>query len=729
MAVAYVQHAVASGASVSSVNVSKPTGTSDGHFMLAVVGIATGTDTITPPAGWTAMFPAGRMHTTVSGHTAIFWKFASGEGSSYTFTIGSTNAAVTGAIITYSGVHTTDPIATWMANVSSIALPPFPAVMDAYGNSMILGIVTAEGLVGGTINPPSGYTERLDHTTHLTCYIAEKVNGAAGLVPAIAPASGGGSGGVDRHMFHILLRDAAVADPTDPTLRGFILQDAATTTQPVRVPPANTGDVMVVTLARASGSDFTVSGVPSGWTLESSLFSNGIRFYTYKRTAAALEPSTVYTWTVSSAVWFVFSAVVTSTTGISDSVEAAGVSSSPTSASATALSSGALLLHLFDHVLNNPITPPGGTIERWDSNLGMIDSEGDLNSRVGVFHESVGAGATGTRTFTVAGSGNYMIGSLVFEPENRAPYAPTLVSPADAATVFFTTGGTIDWTFSDVDAGDTQSAFAIRRKVGAGSYTYYNVAAGTWDASIVWNTSTTSEYTFPSGKWTGGTTYSWSVATKDAAGLAGPFATDRSMVVDTPPVVTVTGPASPVTNDSTPPVTWTFTDAESNTQQAYQVKIESGSYGTTPGSGTTKVDSGEVVTTTQSYTPTVEMVNGTTYRAFVRLKMNNGAYSDWAYTTFTMSLTPPGAPTLTVQPDAGRVRLNVTGTHATASFPTTTFRVEYSDDGGTTWRTVRGAGALPGSGTPGPTTQTVYDYEAPAHSLRQYRAFTIASGI
>lgn len=311
---------------------------------------------------------------------------------------------------------------------------------------------------------------------------------------------------------------------------------------------------------------------------------------------------------------------------------------------------------------------------------------------------------------------------------NAAPNAPVLVAPANASTQDLAAGFTFDWTFSDPNAGDTQSSWAMRRKiVGAPSYEYWNATTGLWQGTEVFNSGVTDGYTFASGKWTNATTYQWSVATKDAAGSTGPYASDFTVTTGSAPTTTATAPSGSVTTTTRPTITWSLSDPEGDPQQTYEVRVESGAYGSTPGSGTNVVQSGEVSSVdARAWTVTLDLTNTVTYRAFVRTKAG-GQYSSWAFTTFTLNLTAPSAPSIATSWDEanGRSVIQVTGTHATASFPSTTFRVEASDDNEVTWETIRN-GEAAGNGTPGATAVTFYDYEAPLNTDRAYRAITIA---
>jgi hypothetical protein len=303
---------------------------------------------------------------------------------------------------------------------------------------------------------------------------------------------------------------------------------------------------------------------------------------------------------------------------------------------------------------------------------------------------------------------------------NVAPDAPTLGTPADGTTYNLPAGFTFTWAFSDPDVGDDQSAYAFRRRT-IGAYEYWDAGSNTWGAGEVYNASVDGEVVFPASKWTTATTYEWSVRTKDTAGVAGPYAANRTVTALAPPVVTATDPTGSVTTTGRPPVEWTLNQSP---QQAFQVKIESGAFGAAPGAGDLALNSGEVASAVLLWLPTGDLDNGESYRAFVRAKAYD-QWSDWDSIDFDLDIDAPSAPTLTVdwEPAANRVVLQVTGTHVQATYPATAYRVEYSDDGDT-WLPVRGAEALTGSGTPGPTPQTVYDYEAPAYSTRTYRAYT-----
>lgn len=256
-----------------------------------------------------------------------------------------------------------------------------------------------------------------------------------------------------------------------------------------------------------------------------------------------------------------------------------------------------------------------------------------------------------------------LLAYINYTPFNSPPNAPALTAPANGIAADLAAGYTFAWTFNDPNAGDTQTAWALRRKIGAGAYEYWNDGTAAWGVGIVWNASAAGSKTFGAGKWTNGNTYQWSVATQDNSGAQGAFAADLTVIASTAPVDTITGPATPVTNTTLPVITWSIADAEADPQVTYQIKIESGAYGAAPGAGTPVWDSGEVIdTVTRARQVPVALVNGTTYRIFMRTSQVGSLYSAWATRDILMSLDPPAIPTLAVTPDAANARVTLVAT-------------------------------------------------------------------
>jgi hypothetical protein len=195
-------------------------------------------------------------------------------------------------------------------------------------------------------------------------------------------------------------------------------------------------------------------------------------------------------------------------------------------------------------------------------------------------------------------------------------------------------------------------------------------------------------------------------------------------IIDRPTVTVSPGSTSTLR----PTITWVYADGDGDPQTHYWVKVfDSATYGGggfDPDTSTPAFDSGIVSGDVESYRDAAQLVNGTTYKAYVQVAHDGGYesfWSDWtASSAWTISITPCTTPTMTgIYSEAdGRVELSITGA-APPGGVTQTLRVERSTDGGTTWTAVRGyADAAFGS----PYTPTVYDYEVPLGVACSYRA-------
>ncbi len=232
------------------------------------------------------------------------------------------------------------------------------------------------------------------------------------------------------------------------------------------------------------------------------------------------------------------------------------------------------------------------------------------------------------------------------------PSAPTLTAPANASTVDVATGVTFSATYIPNDGG-TQTGYAFRVKTSSGSYNYWNVGTSALQSTIVWNPISTApdaswSLALPAGVLTDGNVYNWSFASEEAGGgQQGPFASDFTLTAQAAPTVSVIAPSGTIT-DAYPAVSWTEAFPSGASQIAYQVIIESGTFGLTPGAGTSVWNSSVVSSTASSVGEPVGLQNGVTYRVFVQVTETNNVASAWAYSTFTASFVPPATPTFTV---------------------------------------------------------------------------------
>lgn len=190
----------------SSVNVSKPTGTADGDVMIAICQSGGGLSH-SAPGGWTLY--SSYSHSTANLTNTIFYKVASSEGSSYTFTDDSGGLTpMCAAIVTYRGVDTADPINA---------------------------IQSAETGGTDTVSTPSVTTTQRCHMVHLRVGKTSNVSSAGSFAAVtnysdrVASANRGGS---TQYFFEVLSRtdaqivnagsQAGISFNADHTLTGSI---------------------------------------------------------------------------------------------------------------------------------------------------------------------------------------------------------------------------------------------------------------------------------------------------------------------------------------------------------------------------------------------------------------------------------------------------------------------------------------------------------------------------
>jgi hypothetical protein len=129
---------------------------------------------------------------------------------------------------------------------------------------------------------------------------------------------------------------------------------------------------------------------------------------------------------------------------------------------------------------------------------------------------------------------------------------------------------------------------------------------------------------------------------ESGSNLQGSFATDSTFTAQAAPTVVATAPITTATSTQ-PILAWSDT-LSGTTQASYQAVIESGTYATTPGSGTTVWNPGVVSSSVQSVMCGAVLNVGTTYRFFIQITNSDGQTSAWAYSTFTVVADPPAIP-------------------------------------------------------------------------------------
>ena len=321
---------------------------------------------------------------------------------------------------------------------------------------------------------------------------------------------------------------------------------------------------------------------------------------------------------------------------------------------------------------------------------------------------------------------------------NPAPYAPTLLQPANATYQDLATTPTFSWTYNPGTAGATQTGWALRRKIsGATSYQWWNTSTSAWQSTQIFNTGSAQSYQFPSGAWSDGYTYNWSMANQDNNGI-GAYSADNTVTAQAGPTVSVTSPSGLISTGQ-PTIAWSTSFPVSAQQTSYRVIIYNATQytasGFNPGTTTGVFDTGVVAAASTFQVSlagsSIYLTDNIAYRAYVQITETGGQTSNWVYAAFTTSYTQPAAPILTAQISADSITgaplatISVTGQDPSGSsfLGQTAAFIQYSDDGGVTWGTVRGGSSI---SLPASTqAASLLDYELTPGVARTYRAYVI----
>ncbi|CAB4218285.1 hypothetical protein UFOVP1608_19 [uncultured Caudovirales phage] len=200
--------------------------------------------------------------------------------------------------------------------------------------------------------------------------------------------------------------------------------------------------------------------------------------------------------------------------------------------------------------------------------------------------------------------------------------------------------------------------------------------------------------------------------------------------IATEPTTTVASPTGTITDTAKPDISWSFSDVDGDAQTYYEAKIftaaQYGIAGFDPSTSPNTWESGQV-TSAETSAPVGDYLANATFRAYVRTgKTINGAafLSDWAYSGFTVSLTPPTTPTLTTSYSSATNKVTaVINGASSALFDYQLFQLQRAyTDSDAYYEDVRDCDQIvPGSSY----DTTVYDYESDRGVTVYYRARAI----
>jgi hypothetical protein len=235
---------------------------------------------------------------------------------------------------------------------------------------------------------------------------------------------------------------------------------------------------------------------------------------------------------------------------------------------------------------------------------------------------------------------------LVYELLNLAPNAPTLLSPIDSATVQVSQAQTFQWTFSDDDAGDAQSAFQLRyRKTGDAAWTTIPAVTSPNSQTVI------SGSTFEDGE-----SYEWQVMTADRANAWGPWSSSGYFSgVLTGDLPIISDPADQATI-TTSAYTLLYTASLQDGFRARRVNDVAGS----PGS-TVYFDTG-LVSDSGAREYYFGLDTSGRWEHWQVQTLYEGNWSSWASVRVYVDFLPPALPTVTVDVSTG-FNLRVSASH------------------------------------------------------------------
>ena len=239
---------------------------------------------------------------------------------------------------------------------------------------------------------------------------------------------------------------------------------------------------------------------------------------------------------------------------------------------------------------------------------------------------------------------------------NVAPSSPTWVNTdnvgADVGAALV-----LDWNFVDGNPADTQTAYTLRRQIGAGSYAYWKAGTSTWDAAVQKITSATSAVTLASG-WgaDGDANHKFAVLVYDNLDTVSPYSAELTVTPSVPSVPVITTPTDGGTHGSASlTAVWTCTS-----QATYRVELLN-SAGTV-----TLWDSGTLTSTSvRDQLIAYSLINGTAYKVRVTTTNAEGLTATPDTNSFTVTYTLPATPTVTVTPNNTTGVITVTPTQPT----------------------------------------------------------------
>lgn len=227
MAISFIGSSTTGGNSGTSITLSKPVGTTTGHFALFVIAVNNNTSTVSdnvnnPTTQEDFRDPSGVMRAWVK------WRWVTGsEPAAYGFAH-SSSAAYGAHCLIYDGVDTTTPFdyspsnaGAWDINLTSSVTSEFNSITTLTNNALAIAVGMSDLAAAVKVTDPTGYTLRANQTTSRQVTTYDKLYASAGATGAYTMTWNSAD---DAMGWHFALREAGAggggATPHDLTLLG-----------------------------------------------------------------------------------------------------------------------------------------------------------------------------------------------------------------------------------------------------------------------------------------------------------------------------------------------------------------------------------------------------------------------------------------------------------------------------------------------------------------------------
>lgn len=273
---------------------------------------------------------------------------------------------------------------------------------------------------------------------------------------------------------------------------------------------------------------------------------------------------------------------------------------------------------------------PAGTTPRISAFFEVLFGSDDLTIKFVDKSESPGSVGIAAAQFGGGTSGGVGYGQTFVLEGNHTPAQPIINEPGSGASISDALDNPFGWTFTDIDPGDTQSAYDFR---------YSDDGGSTW--TTVSDTTSDLFTTVLAGTFTAGS-YQAQVRVYDHLGAMSAYSPSLFFTVTPPPPAPViTDPTSGDVVSYTHTVIWTVT-----AQDSFEVRRVADSAGS-PDPTTVYFDSGFVSSSTARSAFLTFPVNSRDEHIQVRVRYL-GIPSDWDDVLVHVVWIPPGPPTVTL---------------------------------------------------------------------------------